>query len=318
MSDTHYLQEQLVEHCRKLEACSASVRESILDQRHALWCCLPVFDNRESKTDLSSTAPSDESWFKLADQLADIYMKRDSVTHHGVMVCDHPALLDALRNFNALKTDTAQTAKLLKKGLLSRAENAEEFGFTGDSLNSYALVRDEFLSKGRDRDIHLFLRENHIEQLNFKKATKQIKITEPNISRFRYIWSKTNYRKRALKGSELFVLANHYRYRLNNKPLAGFIEERLAEFGISSTTKLYRLAFTNPTLKANYKFVGDDGDQWGHCLASSIVVLPQPKQPSLIWQAEPSPDEIDQAREQWTAKSKLEHLQLTEHLEVYR
>jgi len=318
MLDTDHLQTELIEQTRELTGLAKELRDALLSHRDQMWCCLPAFDDHESDTDLASTLPSSEAWFKLADTLTDIWMNKETHTHHGVLVTDVPALLDLLATFNAAKVKTAEVAKKLKTDLLNRAESAEDFGFTGDSLKQYALVRDEFLSRGRDRQIHLLLRENHAEQLNFKKALRLIKVTQEAVTRFRYVWSKTNYRKRPISGSDLLMLADHHRHRMNNPLLAEFIEEGLAQHNIVSSTKLYRLSFIRPTLKANYKYAIEDGHEWGHCLASGIVVIPQSSPPTLIWQAEPSEVDVAQARETWQTKSKLDRIVLADQVEVYR
>lgn len=311
------LQTEFIDRCRALQEQSRLVKSAILDLRGQMWCCLPVFDSHKSSVDLANTLPSSEAWFKVADTLSDIWMDK-SETQSGILVTAHAELLAQLDIFNALKLSVAQTSVKLKRQTLNDAESAEEFGFQGDSLESYALVRDEFLSKGRDRQIHTMLRNNHIEQINFKKATKLIKVTEPSVTRFRYVWSATHYRKRVIHGAEFFTLARHYRDRLNQPQLADYLEEDLAEHQIGYQTKLYRLAFTRLVLKANYKVTTDEGSCWKSCLASGIVVIPQQQIPALLWQAELSEADIAQAQARWKAKSTLDPIILAGNLEVYR
>ena len=318
MLDTADINTALIDATRELTGLARQLREAIVTERNKYWCCLPIVDGLESEPDLADCPPSEDAWFKLADTLTDIWMNQEAQQHHGVLVTDSPALLKMIATFNAQKKKTADLAKSLKIGQLNRAESAEEFGFTGDSLKQYALVRDEFLSKGRDRQIHMLLREYHAEQLNFKKATRLIKVTESPVTRFRYVWSKTNYRKRPISGSDLFMLADHHRHRMNNPQLADFIEEGLSEHRIIPSTRLYRLSFTRPTLKANYQVALDDGFRWKHCLASGIVVIPQASPPSLIWQAEPNEMDVAKARAAWQTKSSLYRLVLANQLEVFR
>lgn len=311
------LQTELIGQCQVLLKQASIVKAAVLDYRNHMWCCLPLFDGHVSATDLANTLPSTEAWFKLADTISDISMDK-TASHHGVLVTDQTELLMLIEYFNKLKMDIAKTSAALKKQQLNDAESAQEFSFQGESLESYTVVRDEFLSKGRDRQIHALLRNHHVEQINFKKATKLIKITEPDVSRFRYVWSKTNHRKRVIHGSELFTLASHYRKRLGNEDLAAFVEEDLAEHHITHHTRLIRLAFTRPALKANYKIATNEGAQWKSCLASGIVVIPQQKIPTLLWQDEPDENDIVQAQEAWRKKSTLDPITLAGHIEVYR
>lgn len=311
------LQTEFIAQCRALQKQAHLVKSATLDLRDKMWCCMPVFDDLESTVDLANTQPSSEAWFRLADTISDISMDKTE-SHHGILLTDQTEMLTLIEHFNKLKLDIAKTSAALKKQQLNDAESAQDFSFQGDSLESYTVVRDEFLSKGRDREIHTMLRNHHVEQINFKKATKLIKVTEPSVTRFRYVWSATHYRKRVIHGEEFFTLVKHYRNRLNNEHLADFLEEDLAEYKIGPTTKLFRFAFTRPVLKANYKVATDEGNHWKCCLASGIVVIPQQNIPALLWQTELNDEEVAQAHVRWKAKSKLDQIILAGNLEVYR
>lgn len=309
----------LRDNCQALIEQAAVVKDAVLDHRRQMWCAVPSFDSPVDLDALQNSQPSSEAWFRVADELTNIWMDAGNTPqNHGVLVCEVPEVLEAIKLLNQHKQAVQFATHTLKEGLLVERELEEHGSVDKALLGRLALANAEFLTRGRDHAFHRILRSLKLPSLNFIRAQKQIRVLPETVARVAYTWNKNQYRKRRIDADTLQALSQHFD-RQGNTSRADEIRHGVTNCRIQ-TDPLFALAYTPPSLRANYKW-WDNANQayrWSHCLATGILVVPQSQRPQIRWKPEPSVTEIKQARKKWLAKVDLEPVEVATRLELYR
>lgn len=306
--------------CQALIDQTAIAKDAILDHRRDMWCTVPSFDTPVDLEGLQNTEPSPEAWYRIADEITNIWMDAGSAPqNHGVLVCNVTAVLDVLYELNRIKQEVQHASQALKNNLYQSREQEEELALDDDLLDGFAVARAEFLNKGRDHSFHRILRSLQLPSLNFTRAQKRVRVLESSVVRIAYTWNKTQYRKRVINRKTLQALSAHCD-RSGNHLRGVEIREGIESYQVDAAPPLYRLVHTPPTLRANYKWWDGESNQyqWSHCLASGILVVPQNNRPEVRWKPAPSQAEIEQAKAKWLKSSKLQPVEIATRLELFR
>lgn len=306
--------------CRALIEQAAVVKDAVLAHRADMWCAVPTFDPIADPQALEASEPSAEAWYRLADELTNIWMGDHSgAQHHGVLACPVSTVLDELALLNQTKAQVAEASRELKRALFERQVRRSDARIDAEALDLLDVARSEFLAKGRDQSFHRILRSLQLPSLNFMRAQKQVRVLAPVVARISYTWNKVQYRKRAIDVGVLHALAQHHQ-RMGHEPRAEAILEGLARHRLQPGMKLYRLVHGTPTLRANYKHQPTEGApwQWSHCLATGILVVAQAERPQIRWKPAPTKVQIQQAQTHWLSTASLEPVTISPGLELYR
>ncbi|MBV0934144.1 hypothetical protein [Marinobacterium weihaiense] len=305
--------------CQALIKHTAVTKDAILDYRHDMWCAVPTFDVPVDLQALQNTEPSSEAWYRVADEITNIWMDAGSAPqNHGVLVCSVSDVLDTLIKLNHIKQEVQHASQALKDNIYKSREQ-EELPLDDELLDGFAVARAEFLNRGRDYSFHQILKGMKLPSLNFIRAQKKVRMLENTVVRIAYTWNKIQYRKRLIDRRILQALSAHFE-RSGNHLRSVEICEAIESYQVDSSAPLYLLAHTPPTLRANYKWWNDELSQyqWSHCLATGMLVVPQVNRPEVRWKPAPSPSEIKQAKAKWLRNTKLQPVEIATRLELFR
>jgi len=300
---------------------SGLLKEAILDSKQELWCVLPTHSDPSDPKHLERTKPSEKTWPLLASRLTDIWMdtdpnnKQPKNNHHGILVCGIEELLTEIERFNQIKAQLITASSEVRGGVYEERVKGDNPNVTQAYLNDLAIARSEYLSKSRDSEFHQILRGLGIPSMNFAKARKMVRVLEENTTLISYTWNKNHYRKRQIPLEAIAALSAHLD-KSGHENRANQIREGI---GQNDGSTLYKVSFSKPTLRVNYKYKDDKGEvHRSSCLASGVIVVQQNDIPVVNWKLEPTEEEIQEAKAKWLDKDNLKRFELAPHMELYK
>lgn len=296
---------------------SRSVRKLIMANQKELWGFLPTYQEPRYLNAAEDSVLDAEGFELLANTLTGLWMDSENPTkHHGLLFCGNDEILSEIRKLNEIKQSVISITDSLKGELFVNRQLAEHPNLSKTYLDALAVARSEFMAKGRDHQFHMMLQRLGLPSMNFQKVRKIIRVLEPEVLKLSYLWSKAHYRKRQVTAAALKALSEYH--KLNGNDLRS--EEIQEGLGLNQDTKLYKVAFTRPTLRINYKFLpaGEEKAQWSNFLATGITVVAQSDLPRISWKPMPSEDDVLAAQDSWFKKSGLVKVTLASNMELYR
>lgn len=315
---------QLPEELRALVALADQIKSRIRLTRDINWCALPSFTKEIDPIRVQDHTPSPLEWTAMANTLTNLWNgDNDGFEETGVFWCNDNALLREIIRFNQGKRSAAALSARIKK-LSGLNKVRDEYPKSGERfLNAFELARDEFISKGRDREHHDRLIEmlegQRLSALNMTKVGKQIKLLPETTTRIRYTWNLVQTRQRKLKGEVLHALARHYIERDYHQSKE-HLWEALDGYHIHPDETYYRHSFGDPAQRVNYKVWDEDAGRyaWDSGYAAGIMVLTGESVPDIIWKPKPTDVEVKAARRRYLEKKQIKLMHLIDDVQVFK
>jgi len=315
--DINELAENCAHHLSLLNHDASALANELREQRDQLWFCIPSLVTESESDRLETTSPGDDDFASLLHQLTVFKNGSQRRGENGLLVTANPRILGLVASMDAHKHNLANANKVLKYTLSGKRGVELLETDNADQLKHYALARDEYLAKGRDRLYNKALHNLGISETNMQLATRRIWVTPEDTREFKYVWSKAHYRKRTLTGATFKALRAAYlnEYSETN---ANAISDALESNDIHDSTELFKLAFTKPVLRANVKYGIEGKTTWTNRHAPGITVIPQVDPPRIRWQPKPSAEDIELAKARWMEKHFVREIRITGGISVFK